>query len=433
MKRGLVTNIILFLLFAAFFTPAVLIQRRGLENVLKNPPFQETWLLSSRSGQMLRIMTLRYDMVAADFLWLRAIQSFGGRGMTDRDWKPVYNMFDTITELDPYFEQAYTFGNLVIGDEGGQQGEGLKLLRKGMFNLIRQYRIPFEGMYVAQWSLHKTDMARWFGRMTVKRPDMPDWVPRVVAYLEVEAGEYYIGYRRFLSNLLQAIDVEDVSLQGIALNKVRETIDKWNMHHLLQAYDEYTTATGAPPKRIEDLADMPALQKVELPRMSDVMALIQKYSEAIGGPGVHEGWSEGIAMPSAEQVAAVDLVSTATEGQSKLLPLENVIFQQSLKTRSGIPEDPHGTRYVLNLTQIGFPWAEKGDYITNAAKLQETLQGLLKGVREVITERREELGRFPKDLHEVFYTDFNTTEPYGGKFIYDPTTGDFKSSTFPQM
>ncbi len=432
MKRGIITNVILFLLFAAFFTPAVLIQRRGLSAVMKNPPFLE-WNLSSRSGEMLRLMSLRYDMVTADFIWLRAIQSFGGRGMTDRDWKPVYNMFDTITELDPYFEQAYTFGNLVIGDEGGQQAEGLKLLRKGMFNLIRQYRIPFEGMYVAQWSLHNLDMARWFGRMTVKRPDMPDWVPRVVAYLEVQAGEYYIGYRRFLSNLLQAIDSEDVGLQGIALNKVRETIDKWNMYHLLQAYDQYTSATGAPPARIEDIAGMPALQNVELPRMSQVMALIQKYAQAQGKQGVYEGWHDGIAMPTPEQMAALELVTTATEGQTKMLPLEDVIFQQSLDKRTGIPEEPHGTRYVLNLTKIGYPWVEKDELILTAAKLQEDLAGLLKAVREAIAERKKELGRNPKDLHEVFYTDFNTTEPFGGKFNYDPTTGDFTSSTFPKL
>ncbi len=73
--------------------------------------------------------------------------------MTNRDWRPLYNQFETITDLDPYFSEAYTFGQLVIGDEGGQQREALKLLNKGTFKVHQQYRIPFEAMYVSHWDL----------------------------------------------------------------------------------------------------------------------------------------------------------------------------------------------------------------------------------------------------------------------------------------
>ena len=433
MKRGTYVNIVLFALFLAFFTSAVLIQRRGLERVLRNPPFVDKIMLSSRSGDMLKLMSLRYDMVTADFLWLRAIQSFGGRGMTNRDWKPIYNLFDTITELDPYFEQAYTFGNMVIGDEGGRQEEGLELLRKGMFNLLRQYRIPFEGMYVAHWSMKDADMARWFGRMTVKRKDMPDWVPRVVAYIEVQAGEYYIGYQRFVANLLQAVDAGDETLQGIALNKVRETIESWNSMYLLQAYDEYTSATGAPPKRIEDLASMPALRNLELPRMSDLVAYVERYADALGKQGIDEYHHGEIAMPSAGQLAAVEVLTTATQGTRNLLDLENVIFEATLRTASGIPEDPYGAGYELNRMQIGYHWADRDSLIMSRGKIEESLREAVENVRKAIAERTTELGRYPRDLREVFHTDFNTTEPLGGSFRYNPQTGDFTSTSLPDF
>lgn len=433
MKRGTYVNIILFALFVAFFSSAVLIQRRGLERVLRNPPFVDKIMLSSRSGDMLKLMSLRYDMVTADFLWLRAIQSFGGRGMTNRDWKPIYNLFDTITELDPYFEQAYTFGNMVIGDEGGQQEEGLELLRKGMFNLIRHYRIPFEGMYVAHWSMKNADLARWFGRMTVKRLDVPDWAPRVVAYIEVQAGEYYIGYQRFVANLLQAVEAGDVVLQGIALNKVRETIDAWNTMLLLQAYDEYTSATGAAPTRIADLASMPALQNVELPRMSDLVANVERYADSLGKQGIDEYHHSEIAMPSAQQLAAVEVLTTATEGTRSMMALENVIFEATLKTASGIPEDPFGAGYELNRMQIGYLWADRDSLITTRKKIVASLQETLTNVRQAIAARTTELGRYPTDLREVFHTDFRTTEPLGGEFRYNPQTGDFTSTSLPDF
>jgi hypothetical protein len=130
-KRSWGTQLLLFILFVLFFGVAVSIQNQGVAKIKGNPPFYETWQLQGdRSSEIIKVLSLRYDLLMADFLWLRAIQSFGGRGMTNRDWRPIYNMFDTITDLDPYFESAYTFGNLVIGDEGGYQREGLKLLEK---------------------------------------------------------------------------------------------------------------------------------------------------------------------------------------------------------------------------------------------------------------------------------------------------------------
>jgi hypothetical protein len=260
-------------------------------------------MLSGRSGEMLRVMSLRYDLVAADFLWLRAIQSFGGRGMTDRDWKPVYDMFDTITELDPYFETAYTFGNLVIGDEGGRQREGLSLLNKGMFKLTRQYRIPFEGMYVAHWSMNDTPLARWYGRVASKRADTPDWVPRIAAYIEVKAGAFYIGMDRFLGNLLKGLDVNDSPMQGIAMEKLKEAIHRWNVQNLLRAIDDYTSSTGKAPSRIEDIASQPALQDYEIARMSRLVAGVERRARALGREGIIREYLKDTALPSPAELS----------------------------------------------------------------------------------------------------------------------------------
>ena len=164
--------------FVVLFGASMALQHRELARIEMNPPFLDKWSLSGRSAGLLKVAALRYDLVAADFLWLRAIQSFGGRGMTDRDWRPVYDLFDTITELDPSFEEAYTFGNMVIGDEAGKQREALKLVDKGIRNLPRRYRIPFEGMYVANWTLGDKQLARYYGRLAMKAANAPDWVPR---------------------------------------------------------------------------------------------------------------------------------------------------------------------------------------------------------------------------------------------------------------
>jgi hypothetical protein len=434
MRRSILQNLLLFLGFVAFFSGAVAIQHKNLEKVKLNPPFVETWLLSGRSAELLKLMALRYDLVAADFLWLRAIQSFGGRGMTDRDWKPLYNMFDTITELDPYFENAYTFGNMVIGDEGGRQREGLALLEKGMFRLVRQYRIPFEGMYVAHWQMGDTQLARWYGRIAMKRQDAPNWVPRVVAYIELKAGAYYIGFDRFLSNYLQGLDAKDVDMQRIALSKVQEAIERWNKAYLLRAFDEYTSQTGHMPRQIEELAGMPALASYEVAKMSKLVAALEKRARAMNREyGVHPDLRKLVPPPSKEDLEAPLPPDTAAKPGAKWETVRNEIFKESLVTQKGIPEDPYGTRYVINQTLLGYPWGKKEDIIVREPQRLEFLKGVLEGVRASIAERRQMLGRVPKSLHEVFYTDFQTTEPYGATWKYDPATGDFRSTSHPEM
>lgn len=433
MKRFL-TTLMLLLVFAGTFATSVFYQHKGIKAVLQNPPFYETWQLAGRSGAAMRIAALRYDLVAADFLWLRSIQSFGGRGMTNRDWRPMYNMFDTITELDPYFADAYTFGNLVIGDEGGKMKEGLELLKKGTFNVYRQYRIPFEGMYVSHWEMNDEKMARWYGRIASKRKDAPDWASRIVAYIDVQSGAFYLGFDRFVGQLLQGVDAQDIAVQDISLNKLKETVEKWNASIVLDAVDQFTSATGHQPSSIADLANQPALQNYEVGMISKLIAAVERRARDQGRPGITPMLvMHDTALPPQFELEKASERTSETKNVAKLLPLQDVIFKESLVRRSGIPEEPYGTTYSLNLTLLGNKNEKPEDIVSRESKLNDFTRDLLRGIRGVMAERRTELGRCPHDLKEVFQTDFNTTEPSGGKWIYNPGTCEIRSSARPNL
>jgi hypothetical protein len=433
MKRFFST-LLLVLVFAGSFAVSVFFQHKGIKAVLANPPFYETWQLAGRSGAAMRVAALRYDLVAADFLWLRAIQSFGGRGMTNRDWRPMYNMFDTITELDPYFADAYTFGNLVIGDEGGRMKEGLQLLEKGTFNVYRQYRIPFEGMYVSHWEMNDRQKARWYGRIAAKRKDAPDWASRIVAYIDVQAGAYYLGFSRFVGQLLQGVDAQDVPVMDISLAKLKETLEQWNASLVLQAVDQYTTATGHLPSNINDVAKEPALQNYEVGVMSKLIGAVERRARDLMRPGINPNLvMQNTALPQQFDLMRASVQTSETKNAAKLYPLQDVIFRESLEKRSGIPEEPYGTSYSLNLALLGNHEEKPEDIVAREPKLREFTGNLLVQMRAVISDRHDELGRYPKDLHEVFQTDFNTTEPSGGKWIYDPANGSIKSSVRPDL
>jgi hypothetical protein len=432
MKR-VVSFLVSIVLLVTFFGTAITLQHRALERVKLNPTFFESWQLRGRSGDVLKHMALGYDLIAADFLWLRAIQSFGGRGMTNRDWKPLYNLFDTITELDPQFADAYTFGNMVIGDEGGKQREALGLIDKGTFKVLDSYRIPFEGMYVAHWELKDLPLARWYGRMAMKRKDCPDWVPRMVAYLDVESGAYYVGLDRFIGNLAMAFDAKDSVLEGISLGKIKEAINKWNLSLLTTALEQYTTSTGKLPEKIEDIANQPALQNYEVARVSRLIAVATELQGDFGREGFFPFNLQNTALPDAQDAAYIAANPPQKGSAKKMTDLQNVLFRSSLVKQSGIPQDPYGGHYDFNRALLGAPNVQLTEVISDEKSIVEFLQSYLAQVRAYLNERKEQLGHPPSSLREAFYTDFKTTEPFGGRWIYDPSNGSFKSSTHPTL
>ncbi len=432
MKRFL-SGLMLWMAFFATFGVSVYYQNIGSKRVLKNAPFFDTWQLGGRSGEMMKLFALRYDMLAADFLWLRSIQSFGGRGMSNRDWRPIYNQFQTITDLDPYFKDAYIFGNLVIGDEGGYKEPGLELLEKGTFNVHTQYRIPFEAMYVAHWQMKKDQLARWYGTIASKRLDAPEWITRMVAYIDVSEGEYYIGFDRFVGNLLEGVEAEEPALQNIALNKAADTINKWNAATFARAADEFTSRTGRLPRSVNELADMPAMQNYETADMGKLLASVLKYSDAFNKRGIGEDLLANFVPPDA-RVFAAPIVDVQGRDDASLPAMQDVVFQDSLTTVSGLPTSPTGKPYMINLARIGQKEKHKPeDIFAPQGQLENDAREMLAELRSHVARRKQELDRNPESLKEVFYTDFNTTEPLGGQWQYDPATGVVKMSSRPSF
>jgi len=434
--RRFLIGLVLWVAFIGCYGVSAFIQNMGMDRVMKYPAFYDTWQLGGRSGNLMKLFALRYDMVMADFLWLRSIQSFGGRGMTNRDWRPIYNQFQTITDLDPYFKEAYIFGNLVIGDEGKQYKPGLELLNKGTFQVFRQYRPPFEAMYATHWQMKNDKLARWYGTIASGRMDAPEWINRMVAYIDVDSGQYYIGLDRFIGNLMQGMDADEPALQTIALDKIAEAINKWNAHRLMEAADEFTTATGRLPRSLDELSTAPALEKYETASMARLLADTIKIGQALGKRPLDEETLSRYAAPDGELLHSPlpKPPSDGTSNKSEMLNYQDVVFRDALTSVTGIPQSPTRSPYAMNLERLAFRDDYKPEEIfVPRNRLDQDALEFITRLRSYVDLRKKELGRNPKSLEEVFYTPFNTPEPYGGEWLYDPNTGTVKMSTHPDF
>src|SRR6266496_3338167 len=93
-----------------FFTGLHLLQVWLDEQRATTPKSQEFMYLPS--GEHLKLVSLGYDDVVADLLWLEAIQAMGERKFSEAAGHWVGHVLDVVTTLDPQFVRVYEAGGV---------------------------------------------------------------------------------------------------------------------------------------------------------------------------------------------------------------------------------------------------------------------------------------------------------------------------------
>mgnify|MGYP006278223955 CR=1 FL=1 len=381
------------LLFLLLFLPAVIIQNRSLMEMLKKPRiYQDSLYLPS--GNSIHMASLGYDRFMADFIWLRSIQAYGGHWETDREYSSIFHLFDVITDLDPHFIDAYTFGNMVMGDDGGEQEAGLRLIDKGIIKNPDKYKLPYWGGYVAYWEMNDPELAKYYYTLAQKADDAPDFVNRILAYMEMKSGRYHVAFEKYLRDWLEAIDNDDDVVVGIASRRILDVVNDWQKFILKRAIEKYFNETGKIPRNINELAEANVIEPfsmINIPLLQQLM----EYYENQPGPAV-DHFRE-----------IVNLVTT--------------------QNYTKIPPHPHGYWYQLSPVWDFF----SGQYLVDGQILMEKVEKFIKGTRLAILRFYDENGRYPYSIYEIPGERHKAQEPLGGKWLYNPVTGNFKSSTLP--
>ena len=381
------------LLFLCFFLPAVLIQNKQL-NLVRTQPKLYRDSLYLPSGRSIRLVSIGYDRFMSDFIWLRSIQAFGGHWGTDQNFEPIYHLFDVITDLDPNFEDAYTFGNLVIGDEGGDQALGLQLIDKGILKNPRKYKIPYWGGYVAYWQMNNPELAKYYYARALKCPDVPEFVPRIMAYMELKSGRYRVAFEKYLQDWLEAIDEKDDVVENIVRRRIPDILGEWNMFILRQAVNKYVNMTGKEPQSLKDLEIAKAIDPYPLIVIPALFQSIEYYRQA----------------PDKITKRFQDIIDAA-------------IRKDTIK----VPPHPRGYWYQLDPKVH----SENENFIIDGEKKIEAMELFLFKLRGIIFNFKCVKGRFPLSIRDIHPKIQDSPEPFGGEWIYIPALGRLYSSTLP--
>ncbi|MBI5155083.1 hypothetical protein HZA57_07585 [Candidatus Poribacteria bacterium] len=342
--------------------------------------------------ELIRFASLGYQNLYADFLTLRAIQMFGASWKTpDDSTEPIYEFFDTITELDPHFVDVYELGNLVIADSRGDFDLGLKLVRKGIRKNPGAWRLPYLGIYTALWGMQEPSRAREFLRYLHRIKDAPEHILRLEEYIERQSGRFRAAYDINIGYYLRYVDNGMEVEQNISKMRFQAIMDSWNRLELARAASEYFKVRKEHPKSLENLLTPEFMPRFEAPTMQRLAASLAHYAN-LGGA---------------------------------LEPHKDSIRDESIEEIEGLPPEPFGTWYFLYSPQRDqvakaddvttapldqrFPYfAAAHDFLQGidmtALKAQERIQSTLKGTGK--PPEREDL------------TEYLTEDPLGGHYVY---------------
>jgi tetratricopeptide (TPR) repeat protein len=156
-------------------------------------PAQE--ILYVPSPAVLTRLALSYDAVLADIYWIRAIQYYGGRRLSDEPVKRydlLYPLLNLTTSLDPYFSIAYRFGAYFLSEQApggaGRPDLAVALLQKAMRANPDRWEYAHDIAFVYFRLGNYRTAGEWF-RKAAQVPNAPNWLEPMAAVTLTRGGD----------------------------------------------------------------------------------------------------------------------------------------------------------------------------------------------------------------------------------------------------
>ncbi len=159
---------------------------RGVEGLARKKHALEVLYLPS--GQFVEQASLGYRDLAADVLWFKMVQYYGGYRMGENDIALFAHLVDVITDLDPQFTYAYVFGALVIAQDLGQFKQGIGFLEKGVRNNPQDWWLPFQLGFLNYVYARDYAQALFYFEKAARLPGAGPQAARFAAFVAAKAG-----------------------------------------------------------------------------------------------------------------------------------------------------------------------------------------------------------------------------------------------------
>ena len=216
---------------------ALLAAAAGIEAQLRSIPRPDPLgrqLLYLPTAEYLNIMSLGNRQLAADYLYIWAIQYYSQFEPNER-FLYLDTVFDLITDLDPLYRDPYRIGALIMLIEAQQQPElrqglVLGLLDKGIRAMPDDYALAEEAAWKCYIFFRDNELAARYAEIAASRPNAPHWTLRFRGHLLAEhwtlaqAIEYWEEVLRSATTDYQR-QVSDNHLYDLKVERDRELFE----------------------------------------------------------------------------------------------------------------------------------------------------------------------------------------------------------------
>jgi tetratricopeptide (TPR) repeat protein len=233
--------------FVACYLLQLGIDRAG-EKRMREKAIEE--LMYFPSGQFIRQATIEYQLLAADVVWLRAVQYYGHHLMTDRKYEWLGHVFGILTTLDPKFIGAYHFGAMTLAWDARKPQEAVDFLAGGMAANPLNWQLPFDAGFASYMLLRDYERAGVLFDIASRLPDAWQITSRWAAVAMSRAGDFETA-RQMWREIYE--NSENKALRALVIRQLRNLKLEEGTAALQAAADRFADDRGRPPADLREL------------------------------------------------------------------------------------------------------------------------------------------------------------------------------------
>jgi tetratricopeptide (TPR) repeat protein len=211
------------------------------------------------SGRFVREASIEYQGLAADFVWLRAIQYYGYHLMSDRKYEWLGHVFGILTSLDPGFIGAYHFGAITLAWDARKPHEAVDFLTDGMKANPLSWQIPFDAGFICYMVLRDYDRASTFFEVASKMPNAWFILARWAAIAKAKAGDFRTAREMWLDILK---GTENRALKALVVRQLKNLITEEAIDRLQKAAQRFQEDKRRPPGDLSELVDAGCIERI---------------------------------------------------------------------------------------------------------------------------------------------------------------------------
>jgi tetratricopeptide (TPR) repeat protein len=201
------------------------------------------------SGKYLRYATFGYSSLAADLVYIWAIQYYSDYTIAER-YDHLDHIFSIIAELDPLYLDPYEMGAIIAVYEARDPYLAFKVLDRGLEKNPEQWIFPYQEGHYAAMMLKDYDLAREFYKKAMDIEEAPPILKRLYADSAFKGMDYQTAWQSW-QEIYQTSD--DERIKKIASNHLYKVKSAMDIGNIEEAIGKYKQKFGRLPANLTQL------------------------------------------------------------------------------------------------------------------------------------------------------------------------------------